>query len=64
MIFDEESMLQDKSETKNKAQGKALNSSTCTQKKRVEFSENPKKPDGQMKTPQIQMETNRRPIAT
>jgi len=38
MIFDEESMLQDKSETKDKAQSGASDSSADTQKKGVEFS--------------------------
>jgi len=39
-------MLQKKSETENKVQGVAPNSSADTQKKRVEFSENPKRSDG------------------
>ena len=46
VIFDEESMLQEKSETKDKAQGGASDSSADTQKKGVEFSESPKRPDG------------------
>ena len=46
MVFDEESMLHEKSEMKDKAQGGASDSSTDTQKKGVEFSENPKRPEG------------------
>ena len=38
-------MLQEKSETEDKAQGVALDSSADTQEKWVEFSESPKKPD-------------------
>ena len=45
MIFDEESILQERSEMEDKAQGGALNSSIDTQEKRVESSENPKRPD-------------------
>ena len=39
-------MLQEKSETKDKAQGGAPDNSADTQEKGVEFSENPKRPDG------------------
>jgi len=46
VIFAEESMLQEKSETKDKAQGRVSDSSTYTQEKEVEFSENPKRPKG------------------
>ena len=46
MVFDEDSMLRDKSETEDKAQGGASDSSTADiQEKRVEFLESPKKPD-------------------
>jgi len=60
VIFDEESMLQEKSEMEDKAQGGASDSSEDTQEKKVEFLESPKKPEGSKRTPQIQMETNRR----
>ena len=43
VIFDKESMLQEKSGTEDKSQGGASNSSTDTQKK-IEFSESPKRP--------------------
>ena len=46
MIFDEKSMLQEKSETEDKAQGGASDSSTNTQEKKVEFSDSPKRPEG------------------
>ena len=46
MIFDEELILQEKSEMENKAQGGAPDSSTDTQEKGVQFSENSKRPDG------------------
>ena len=46
MVFNEESMLQEKSEMEDKTQGGAPNSSVDTQKKGVEFSESPKRPDG------------------
>jgi len=49
VVFDEESMLQDKSDMKDKAQGGALDNSVDTQEKRVEFSENPKRSDGSNK---------------
>ena len=39
VVLDEELMLQEKSETENKAQGVASNGLADTQKKRVEFSE-------------------------
>jgi len=38
-------MLQENSETENKAQGEASDNSTDTQKKRIEFSESPKRPE-------------------
>ena len=38
--------MQDKSETEDKTQGGASDSSTDTQEKGVEFSKNPKRPDG------------------
>jgi len=46
VVFDEESMLQKKSETEDKVQGEAPDSSADIQKKGVEFSKNPKRPDG------------------
>jgi len=46
VVFDEELMLHEKSEMKDKVQGGASDSSTDTQKKGVEFSENPKRPEG------------------
>ena len=46
MIFDEESMLQERSETKDKAQGGDPDSSVDPKVKRVEFPNSPKKPDG------------------
>jgi len=46
VVFDKESMLQEKSETEDKAQGGAPDSSADTQEKGVEFSERPKRPDG------------------
>jgi len=39
-------MLQERSGIEDKVQGEASDSSTDTQKKGVEFLENPKKPDG------------------
>ena len=45
IVFDEESMLQEKSEMEDKVHGRAPNSSADTQEKRVEFSKNPKRPD-------------------
>ena len=53
-------MLQNKSETKDKAQGGDSDSSANTQEKGVEFSKSPKRPEGQKRTPQIQMEIMRR----
>jgi len=46
VVFDKELMLQDKSETEDRTQGGASDSSADTQKKRVEFSDSPKRPDG------------------
>ena len=60
MVFDEESMLQKKSKTKDKTQSGASNSSTDSQNKEFEFSDDPTSLSGQMKTPQIQMETGRK----
>ena len=61
MVFDEESMFQEKSETEDKTQGGASYSSTAdTQEKGVEFSDSLKRPEGSKRTPQIQIETNRR----
>jgi len=45
VVFNKESMLQENSETENKAQGEASDNSTDTQKKRIEFSESPKRPE-------------------
>ena len=45
MIFDEESTLHEKSETEDKAQRRAPNSSADTQKKIVKFSKRDKRPD-------------------
>ena len=49
MVFDEESILWEKLETKDKAQDGASDSSADTQKKEVEFSESPKMPEGSEK---------------
>ena len=47
MVFDEESMLQEKSEMEDKAQGGASDSSAAdTQEKKVEFSNIPKRLEG------------------
>jgi len=46
VIFDEELMLQKKSETEDKAQGEGSDSSADTQEKKVEFSESPKRSEG------------------
>jgi len=47
VVFNEDSILREKSETEDKAQGGASNSSAAdTQKKRVEFSNSPKRPEG------------------
>ena len=43
VVFDADSMLREKSETEDKAQDGASDSSADTQKKEVEFSESPKK---------------------
>jgi len=45
VIFDEELMLQERSEMKDKAKGGASNSLANTQKKGVEFSESPDESD-------------------
>ena len=60
VIFDEKSMLQEKSETEDKAQGGASNSSADTQEKKVEFLESPKRPEGLEDDSSIQIETNRK----
>ena len=49
VIFDEESMLREKSETEDKAQGGALDSLTNTHEKQVEFSASPKRSEGSEK---------------
>jgi len=47
VVFDEDSMLREKSEVEDKAQGGASDSSTAdTQEKGVEFSNIPKRPEG------------------
>ena len=46
MVFDEESMFQEKLETEDKAQGRASDSSADTQEKKVEFSMSPKRFEG------------------
>jgi len=46
VVFDKKSMLREKSETENKAQGGASDSSTNAPEKGVEFSESPKRPEG------------------
>ena len=43
VVFDEKLMLREKSEMKDKAQGRASDSSADTQKKEVEFSDSPKR---------------------
>jgi len=60
VVFNKESMLQEKSETEDKAQGGASNNLADTQKKRVEFSKRPKGLKGQKRTPQMQMEMNKK----
>jgi len=60
VVFDEDSILQEKSETEDKAQGEAPDSSANTQKKGIEFSDTLKGLMGQKRTPQIQMKMNRR----
>ena len=49
VVFDEESMLHENSEMKNKTHGGAPDSSADTQEKGVEFSESPKRPEGSHK---------------
>jgi len=46
MVFDKESMLREKSETEDKAQGRASDSSADSQEKKVEFPESAKRPEG------------------
>jgi len=46
VVFDEESILQERSETEDKAQGEVSDSSANTQVKRVELSDSPKRLDG------------------
>jgi len=46
VVFDEESLLREKSETVDKAQGGASDSSADTQEKKVEFSDSSKRPEG------------------
>ena len=46
VVFDENSMLREKSEMEDKLQGGALDSSADTQEKGVEFSDSPKRPEG------------------
>ena len=62
VAFDEEMMLQEKSETKNKAQGGAPDNSADTQEKRVEFSENPKRPEGSEENSSDSDRDNQEPI--
>ena len=45
VIFDEKLILQEKSETEDKAQGGAPNNSADTQEKGIEFSDSPKRHD-------------------
>jgi len=50
VVFDEDLMLREKLETEDKAQGGASDSSIAdTQEKRVDFSNNPKRPEGSEK---------------
>jgi len=51
VVFDEESMLQERSETEDNAQGGVPDSSTDSHVKEVEFSDGPKKPDGSDEDP-------------
>jgi len=60
VIFDEESILQEKSETEDKAQGGVLDSWVDNQEKKVKFSKSPKRPEGSEEDSSIQMEINRR----
>ena len=46
VVFDEDLMLREKSETEDKAQCGASDSSTVTQEKEIKFSESPKRPEG------------------
>ena len=46
MVFDEESILQEKSKTEDKAQGEASDNSADSQSKKFEFSDDPNKPVG------------------
>jgi len=47
VIFNKDSILREKSETEDKAQSEALDSSAVdTEEKRVEFSDSPKRPKG------------------
>jgi len=46
MVFDEESILREKSDTEDRAQSGALDSSVDTHEKEVEFSKIPKWPEG------------------
>ena len=46
MVFDEESIFQEKSKTENKAQGEVLDSSTDSQSKEFDFSDDPNKTFG------------------
>ena len=59
-VFDEESMLQEKSESEDKAQGEALGSSADTQVRELSSQMTLKSLMGQMRNPHIQMETNMR----
>jgi len=51
VIFDEKSILQERSETEDKAQGGASNSSADTLVNGIEFSDSPKRLDGQTMAP-------------
>ena len=53
-------MLQARLGTEDKSQNGAPDSSADTQVKGVEFLDDLKKPDGQMRTPHIQMKTGMR----
>ena len=46
MVFDQESMLQEKSKTEDKAQGGASHNSVDSQSKEFEFSDDSNKPVG------------------
>ena len=60
VVFDEESMLREKSEMKDKVQGGASDSLADTQKKKLGSQRALKGLKGQKRTTQIQMETNKR----